>query len=118
MSTFIKIGAVSYNAADYQIPVERTFRDAWEADENSAVINVNLEKAKDIWRDKIREARKPMLEQLDTAYMRALETGADTTQIIADKQVLRDAPAHPNINAATSVSELIQVQLLPNYNIY
>lgn len=118
MTTFIKIGATSYNAADYQIPAERTFRDGWEANADTGVISVNMAKAKDIWRDKIREARKPMLEQLDTDYMRALETGADTTQIIADKQVLRDAPAHSDIDAATSVSELIQVQPLPNYNIY
>jgi len=117
MSTFIKIGATSYNAADYSVTPWRVFRDAWEVDENAAVIDVNLEKAKDIWRDKIRQARKPMLEQLDTDYMRALETGADTTQIIADKQVLRDAPAHPDINTATSVLELVEVQPLPNFSI-
>jgi len=117
MSTFIKIGATSYNAADYTVTHWRAFRDAWEVDENAAVIDVNLEKAKDIWRNNIREARKPMLEQLDTDYMRALETGADTTQIIADKQVLRDAPAHPDIDAATSVLELVEVQPLPNFSI-
>ena len=27
MTTFIKIGATDYNAADYTIPAERTFRD-------------------------------------------------------------------------------------------
>jgi len=117
MSIFIKIGATAYDAADYTVTPWRVFRDAWEANTDTAVIDVNLEKAKDIWRDKIREARKPMLEQLDTDYMRALEMGADTTQIIADKQVLRDAPAHPDIDAATSVLELVEVQPLPNYSI-
>ena len=117
MSIFIKIGATSYNAADYTVTSWRSFRDACEANTDTAVINVNLEKAKDIWRDKIREARKPMLEQLDLDYMSALETGADTTQTIADKQVLRDAPAHPDIDAATSVLELVEVQPLPNYSI-
>lgn len=117
MTTYIKIGATSYDAADYSVTTWKVFRDAWEADENAAVIDVNLEKAKDIWRDKIREARKPMLEQLDTDYMRALETGADTTEIVANKQILRDAPAHPDIDAATSVLELVEVQPLPNYSI-
>jgi len=31
MSTFIKIGASTYDSADYEIPAERTFRDGWEA---------------------------------------------------------------------------------------
>ncbi len=108
--TFIKIGANSYDAADYTIPAERTFRGAWEADEDAAIISVDMDAARDIWRDKIRQARIEPLEALDTTFMKALETGADTTQITADKQALRDAPSDPAIDAATTPDELAAVQ--------
>ena len=108
--TFIKIGATSYDAADYTIPAERTFRGAWEADADAGIISVDMAAAKDIWRDKIRQARTEPLEALDTAFMKALETGADTTQITADKQALRDAPNDPRIDAATMPEELMVLQ--------
>ena len=117
MTTFIKIGATSYNAADYEVPAERTFREGWEANSDTGVISVNMEKAKDIWRDKIRLAREPELAKLDTAFMKAQETGADTTQIVADKQALRDAPAHADIDAATTPDELKLVQPIPNVTV-
>jgi hypothetical protein len=117
MTTFIKIGATSYNAADYETPAERTFRNGWEANEDTGVISVNMEKAKDIWRDKIRVAREPELSKLDTAFMKAQETGADTTAIVAQKQALRDAPAHADIDAATTPDELKAVQPIPNVTV-
>lgn len=108
--TFIKIGATFYDAADYTLPAERTFRDAWEADASTGVISVDMGAARDIWRDKIRQCRTEPLEALDAAFMKALETGADTTQIAADKQALRDAPADSAIDAATTPEELAAVQ--------
>ena len=108
--TFIKIGATFYDAADYTLPAERTFRGAWEADADAGVISVDMAAARDIWRDKIRQARIEPFEALDTAFMKALETGADTTQITADKQALRDAPTHVDIDAATTPEELAAVQ--------
>jgi hypothetical protein len=108
--TFIKIGATSYDAADYTLPAERTFRDAWEADADAGIISVDMAAARDIWRDKIRQARIEPLEALDTAFMKALETGADTTQITADKQALRDAPTDSAIDTATTPEELAAVQ--------
>lgn len=108
--TFIKIGATTYDAADYTLPAERTFRNAWEANSGTGVISVDMEAARDIWRDKIRLERTKPLESLDTAFMKALEMGADTTQIVADKQALRDAPSDPAIDAATTPEELAAVQ--------
>ena len=107
---FIKIGADTYDAADYTVPAERTFRNAWEANSGTGVISVDMEAARDIWRDKIRLARTEPLESLDAAFMKALEMGADTTQIVADKQALRDAPSDPAIDAATTPEELAAVQ--------
>ena len=78
------------------------------------MITVNMDKAREIKKDQIREARKPMLEALDVAYMRAVEAG-DTTQqaqIAAEKQTLRDATADPAIAAATTPEELAAVDPL------
>jgi hypothetical protein len=42
--------------------------------------------------------------------MRALEQGADTSAIVASKQALRDAPAHPDIELAISPEQLKAVR--------
>lgn len=56
------------------------------------MIKINIEKAKQIWLDKFRIARKPILEQLDVDFMRALEKGDTNLQktISSKKQLLRD----------------------------
>ena len=70
------------------------------------MININMNKARDIHREKVREARNPKLAAKDVEFQRALETGADTSAIVADKQALRDAPASAAIEAATTPDEL------------
>ena len=67
-------------------------------------IYIDIPKAKDIWKDKIREARKPALEKLDVDFMRATEQGTDTTAIVADKQILRDLPTQ--VDTATTTDEI------------
>ena len=90
------------DAASATVPSDRHFRNAWALD--GTVISEDLAAAKVIFADKIREARKPLLEALDTDYMKALETSADTTAIVAAKQALRDAPTAGN--SATTIIEL------------
>ena len=72
------------------------------------MITVDMTKAKDIWRDKIREDRKPKLAELDVQYMRAVESDDATEKaaIATKKQSLRDATADPRIDAATTPDEL------------
>ena len=70
------------------------------------MININMTKARDIHRDKVRQARNPLLALKDVEFQRALETGADTAAIVAAKQALRDAPASAAIDAATTPDEL------------
>ena len=67
---------------------------------------INMAKAKEIHRSKIREARTPKLAELDVEFQKALETSADTSAIIAKKQALRDAPADSAIDAATDEAGL------------
>ena len=54
------------------------------------MIKINLDKAKEIQKDKLREVRNPLLEKLDTEFVRALEFGTDVTEIKEKKQALRD----------------------------
>ena len=70
------------------------------------MININMDKARDIHREKVRQARNPKLAAKDVEFQRALETGADTATIVSEKQALRDAPAAAPIDAATTPEEL------------
>ncbi len=67
-------------------------------------LTTNIDKAKNIWKDKIRVARKPKLEELDVEFVRAQETGADTSAIVAKKKELRDYPA--KVDDATTTDEI------------
>ena len=65
-----------------------------------------MAKARELHKDNIREARKPKLAELDVEFQKALETGASTTDIVAKKQALRDAPADSGIAAASDAAAL------------
>jgi hypothetical protein len=54
------------------------------------MIKINLDKAKEIQKNKLREARKPLLEKLDVDFVRALELGGDIASIATQKNALRD----------------------------
>jgi len=72
------------------------------------MIKVNMDKAREIKKDMIRAERKPKLEELDVAFMRAVEAGDTEAQatIAAQKQALRDATDDPAIASATTPDEL------------
>ena len=67
---------------------------------------VNMAKAREIHKTNIRQARAPKLAELDIEFQKALETGASTTDIVAKKQALRDAPADSGIAAASDTDAL------------
>ena len=69
-------------------------------------IQVNMAKAKELHKGNIREARTPLLAALDIEFQKALETGADTSTIVAKKQALRDAPAASGITTAVHTGDL------------
>ena len=68
------------------------------------MITIDITKAKEVWKNKIRIARKPVLEKLDVDFIKAQETSSDTTSIVADKQTLRNLPEQVNI--ATTTDEI------------
>ena len=90
-----------------EILSDRTFRNAWETSKGKST-EVNLSKAKDIAKEKVREARTPKFQELDIAYQRADEAGdADAkAAVVTKKQTARDATANTKITNADSVANL------------
>lgn len=70
------------------LPTANDFFDAWELADG--VVTVSLAKATEITKKRLRSEREPLLAAQDVAFQRALETGADTTAIVAEKARLRD----------------------------
>jgi len=68
------------------------------------MITINIDKAKEIKKDRLRQERKPLLEQLDVDYMRAMEQRIETTTIVNEKQRLRDITNL--VDTCSSVEEL------------
>ena len=64
------------------------FYDAWE--QTNGVVTINLDKAKEITKKRLRAERTSLLAAQDILFQRALETGSDTTAIVAEKQRLRN----------------------------
>ena len=87
-------------------PSDRHFRNAWAI--SGKVIAEDMTKAKEIFKDKIREVRKPLLEAEDVVYMKALEAGDSSAQTAsaATKKKLRDAPAASAISSADTIAKL------------
>ena len=71
-----------------------------------SIIKTDMTKAKELHKEKIREAREPLLSALDVEFQKALEKSEDTSTIVAKKQALRDAPADSAIDAATDEAGL------------
>lgn len=67
-------------------------------------ITIDITKAKNIWKDKIRFNRSKVLKKLDVDFIKAQEAGTSTTSIVADKQTLRDLP--DQVDTATTTDEI------------
>ena len=93
-------------ASGATVPSDRNFRGAWVL--NGNVISEDIDTAKEIFKDKIREVRAPLLEAEDVVYMKALEADdADAKAAsVAKKAALRDAPAASAITNAADIAAL------------
>ncbi|WP_431014681.1 hypothetical protein [Bradyrhizobium pachyrhizi] len=89
-----------------QIPQDRTFRDAWR--HVGEEIRHDMDRCRDIHRDRMRSARLPRLAALDVEYQRAEEAGdmARKRDIAAEKQVLRDVTKLPELDSTKSPDDL------------
>jgi len=96
----------SISASDATVPSDRHFRGAWSL--SGKTISEDLAVAKTIFKDKVREARTPLLAAEDVVYMKALEAGDTDAQAasVAKKKALRDAPAASAISSADTIAKL------------
>ena len=87
-------------------PSDRHFRGAWTL--SGDVISEDMTKAKEIFKDKIREVRKPLLEAEDVVYMKALEADDSSAKSasVTKKTNLRNAPSASAISSASTITEL------------
>ena len=94
------------DASTATVPSDRHFRGAWSL--NGKVISEDMDAAKEIFKDKIREVRAPLLDAEDVVYMKALEADdADAkTASVNKKKALRDAPAAKAITNADTIEKL------------
>ena len=96
----------SIDASTATVPSDRHFRNAWTL--NGKVISEDMTEAKKIFQEKIREVRKPLLEEQDALFMKALEDDDSSAQstIKTKKKALRDAPAASAITNADTITKL------------
>lgn len=92
---------------DWVPPSDRAFRSAWAVNGKSVI--VDMQKAREIHKDRLRVIRAPMLAALDVEYQRADESGNDEAKadVRQRKQTLRDLTSDPAINRAADVVSLI-----------
>lgn len=89
-----------------EIPVDRSYRNAWTHDGKKFL--TDMDKARNIHRDKLRKEREGILIKLDSEYIRADENkdNKKKEEIIAKKQKLRDVTENVLINFAITEEEL------------
>jgi len=96
----------SISASDATVPSDRHFRNAWTL--SGTTITEDITEAKVIFKDKIREVRKPLLEAEDVVYMKAMEADDSSAKAasVTKKTNLRNAPAASAITSASSITAL------------
>jgi hypothetical protein len=82
--------------------LDNDFFDAWQL--SGSTVSVNIDKAKEITKKRLRAEREPLLATQDVLFQRALETSSDTSAIVAEKQRLRDITTQ--VDSATTTAEL------------
>lgn len=78
------------------------------------MIQIDMNKAKNIWRSKLRQERQPKLELLDLAYIKALESNDIDLQkqITKKKQLLRDVTIDSRIDECQTPEMLKSLDLI------
>ena len=105
----ITAGFATLHAPTGRLIHDHSYRAAWI--DNAGRVGFDMAKAREIHRDKLRVDRMAQFTQLDIDQQRALvaKDDAQVAAIEAQKQVLRDLPDDPRIDAAATVDELKQI---------
>jgi hypothetical protein len=93
------------------VPEDRYFRNAWTY--IGGRIEIDMPKAREVHKAKLRVDRAPLLTALDVEYQRADEDGDGKAKagVAARKKALRDITNHPGIDAARTPEELKKIGL-------
>lgn len=112
----VPTGFVYFEIEPAILPKDSTFELAWEIYGDS--VKVNPDKAKAIWKDKWREARKPLLASLDIEFMKAVESADATKQaeIALKKQELRDVTNTPILGTTPEEIKSVWPEVLNDPN--
>lgn len=94
-------GAIIVDDSELPQGDDAKFFDAWELNADGKV-GVNLKKAQEITRKRLRAERIPLLAEQDVLFQRALEDGSDTAAIVAEKKRLRDITLLVDVLDSTS----------------
>jgi hypothetical protein len=85
------------------------YRDCWRLSESdNELIEIDVEKAKNVWKNKMRWARKDIFEKLDMDFFRVMEDGDSERQkeIAVKKKLLREVTDLPELKAAQTIEEI------------
>ena len=111
VKTYVVVDGQTLDTAEYALPQNRYFTDAWamsEDENHKPIVVIDVEKAKEVWKRRMREARVPLMTKLDADYFVALEQ-ADTAgakKIAETKKKLRDVTKLPALLNAKTVAEI------------
>jgi hypothetical protein len=111
VKTYVVVDGQTLDTAQYSFPQNRYFNDAWalsEDENHNQIVVIDVEKAKEVWKRRMREARAPIMTKMDAEYFMALEK-QDTSgaaNIATTKQLLRDVTKLPELLNATTVEEI------------
>tara|TARA_S200002703_G_scaffold148623_1_gene145493 strand:+ start:774 stop:998 length:225 start_codon:yes stop_codon:yes gene_type:complete len=72
-------------------------------------ITIDINKAKEIYKSKIRTLRKIELEKLDVEFIKAQEQGDDVSNIVTEKQKLRNLPSQ--VDEAKTIEEILNITI-------
>ena len=97
-------GVSTYIVDKESVPSDRSFRGAWTFD--GTKFGTDMSKAREIHKENIRLARISKLKELDVQFQKAQESSSSTTDIVAKKVALRNAPADSSIASAATESDL------------
>jgi len=70
---------------------------------------VDMDMAKNITKERLRQERVPKFEELDIKFKKAQEQGADTSEIEAAKKILRDITL--KVDECTTLEELRAIRI-------
>jgi len=65
---------------------------------------INIDKAKELTKERLRQEREPLLQAQDIEFQKAQETESNTSSIVAEKQRLRDITKQ--VDTMTTLDEL------------